>query len=101
MTSSRMRRRVSQSPDIATPLPKKLGIKPGHRLLLVDAPEGFALEDLPDGVTEADGEADVIVAFHLSRDELAAQMPALRERIDKAAGLWIAWPSGPRRSRPT
>ena len=28
----------------------------------------------------------------LSRDELAADMPALRERMDKAAGLWIAWP---------
>ena len=75
-----------------TPLPKKLGIKPGHRLLLVDAPDGFALEDLPDGVTEADGEADVIVAFRLSRDQLAADLPALRRRMDKAAGLWIAWP---------
>ena len=25
-----------------TPLPRKLGIKPGHRLLLVGAPAGFA-----------------------------------------------------------
>ena len=75
-----------------TPLPRKLGIKPGHRLLLVDAPDGFALEDVPDGVTEADGEADVIVAFRLSRDQLAADLPALRRRMDKAAGLWIAWP---------
>ena len=75
-----------------TPLPKKLGIKPGHRLLLVDAPDGFALQDLPDGVTEADGEADVILAFHTARAELADAMPGLRERMDKAAGLWIAWP---------
>ena len=43
-------------------------------------------------MTEADGEADIIVAFHTSRDELAADMPPLRERMDKAAGLWIAWP---------
>ena len=27
-----------------TPLPKKLGIKPGHRVMLLNAPEGFALE---------------------------------------------------------
>ena len=50
------------------------------------------LEGLPDGVREAGEEADVILAFHLSRGELAAELPALRERMDKAAGLWIAWP---------
>ncbi len=27
-----------------TPLPKKLGIKPGHRVLLLAAPEAFELE---------------------------------------------------------
>ena len=27
-----------------TPLPKKLGIKPGHRVLVLGAPEGFALD---------------------------------------------------------
>jgi hypothetical protein len=43
-------------------------------------------------VTEASGEADVILAFHTRRDELAAAIPALRARMEKAAGLWIAWP---------
>ena len=33
-----------------TPLPRKLGIKPGHRLLLLGAPDGFELAPLPDGV---------------------------------------------------
>jgi hypothetical protein len=78
----------------ATPLPRKLGIKPGHRVLLLRAPEGFAL-DLPEGATvstRASGVADVIVAFHLRRAELARRMPALRERMRPAAGLWIAWP---------
>jgi hypothetical protein len=78
----------------ATPLPRKLGIKPGHRVLLLRAPEGFAL-DLPEGVTvstRASGAADVIVAFHLRRAELAMRMPVLRERMRPAAGLWIAWP---------
>ena len=86
--TARHRRGTSYS---GTPLPKKLGIKPGSRLLLVDAPDGFAL-DLPEGVTEASGEADVILAFHTRRDALAAAMPALRGRMEKAAGLWIAWP---------
>src|SRR5215210_6781261 len=81
-----------------TPLPRKLGIKPGHRVLLVGAPEGFTdgtLGDLPDGVevrTRATGEADVIVAFHTRRAALAKRMPALRERMVPNAGLWIAWP---------
>ena len=81
-----------------TPLPRKLGIKPGHRVLLLAAPAGFAdetLGELPGGVTvctRASGVADVIVAFHLRRAELARRMPALRERMDPAAGLWIAWP---------
>jgi hypothetical protein len=43
-------------------------------------------------VTEASGEADVILAFHTARAELERALPALRERMEKAAGLWIAWP---------
>jgi hypothetical protein len=77
-----------------TPLVRKLGIKPGHRLLLLGAPESFAL-DLPDGVRvsrRAAGVADVILSFHLRRAELAKRMPALRECMEPAAGLWIAWP---------
>jgi hypothetical protein len=83
-----------------TPLPRKLGIKPGHRVLLVGAPEGFEKETLgalPDGVEiarEAAGErtADVIVAFCTARAEVQARVDALRGRMEPAAGLWIAWP---------
>jgi hypothetical protein len=77
-----------------TPLPRKLGIKPGHRVLLLDAPDGFALADLPAGVTvarQARGSADVIVAFFDSRARLEQRLPVLRERMEPAAGLWIAW----------
>jgi hypothetical protein len=82
-----------------TPLPRKLGVKPGHRLLLLRAPGGFehdALGELPDGVTvrrrARGGLADVIVAFHTRRAELARAMPSLRALMEPAAGLWIAWP---------
>jgi hypothetical protein len=81
-----------------TPLPRKLGIKPGHRVLVLGGPDGFAEEtlgELPEDVTvgrrEA-GTADVIVAFHDGRAELERRMPALRELMEPAAGLWIAWP---------
>jgi hypothetical protein len=77
-----------------TPLPKKLGIKPGHRVLLLGAPEGFAL-DLPDDVRvvgRASGKADVILSFHTERAGLERRLPALRACMEPAAGLWIAWP---------
>jgi hypothetical protein len=34
-----------------TPLPRKLGVKEAHRVLLVDPPGGFALDPLPAGAT--------------------------------------------------
>jgi hypothetical protein len=79
----------------SNPLPKKLGIKPGHRLMLLAAPEAFALGDLPEDVTvsrRARGKADVIVSFHTERAGLARRMPILRDAMEPAAGLWIAWP---------
>ena len=80
-----------------TPLPKKLGIKEGHRVAFPSAPAGFTglLGELPKGVTvksRAAGSLDVIVFFTKSRAELERRLPALRRAMDPAAGLWIAWP---------
>jgi hypothetical protein len=80
-----------------TPLDRKLGIKPGQRVALLGAPEGFEGETLvlPDGVRvarRAGGKADVIVSFHTRRAELARRLPALRAMMEPAAGLWVAWP---------
>jgi hypothetical protein len=76
----------------ATPLPKKLGLKPGHRLLLEGAPAGF-LPDRPEGVSEvASGPADVIVAFHTERAGVEAAIPRLRAQMEPNAGFWVAWP---------
>jgi len=81
-----------------TPLPRKLGIKPGQRVALLGAPDGFQREtlgELPEDVgvrRRAGGKADVIVSFHTSRAELERRLPALRAMMEPAAGLWIAWP---------
>jgi hypothetical protein len=81
-----------------TPLPKKLGIKEGHRVALVEAPAGFPaiLGELP-GVTVQHGLAgkgpfDVLVVFVTRRVELERRLAALRKRMTPAAGLWIGWP---------
>jgi hypothetical protein len=76
-----------------TPLAKKLGIKPGHRLMLLGAPAGFEIPELPDGVTMVTrGAADVILSFHTERAAFEKRLPRLREHMEPAAGLWIAWP---------
>ena len=82
-----------------TPLPRKLGIMPGHRVVLLDPPAGFAqtLGELPEG-TQAGGRqpagqpADVIVCFVTWRHELAARLAELRANLAPAGGLWVAWP---------
>ena len=80
-----------------TPLPRKLGIKAGHRVAFPGAPAGFdeLLGELRGDVTvrlRVAGTLDVIVFFTTRRAELERRLPALRRAMDPAAGLWIAWP---------
>jgi hypothetical protein len=76
-----------------TPLAKKLGIKPGHQLALVSAPVGWAVPDLPEGVTVGtpDG-ADVVVAFFRSFTELDTGIEELGRAVFPDGALWVAWP---------
>ncbi len=80
-----------------TPLPKKLGIKEGHRVALIGAPKGFQLGSLPADVAlkrDLRGSAalDVVVFFAHGEKELRKRLPALVKRVATAGGLWIAWP---------
>ncbi len=82
-----------------TPLAKKLGIKEGHRVALLLAPEGFTdtLDGLPDDVWLGDDlrgrrELDVIVLFVTKKTPLRNRMPKAIERLSERGGLWIAWP---------
>jgi hypothetical protein len=80
-----------------TPLPKKLGIKPGSRVALIDAPEHFetTLAPLPEDVELVSGaraKFDVAVAFFTRAAELSQRFPALVKRLEPSGGLWISWP---------
>jgi hypothetical protein len=80
-----------------TPLPKKLGIKRGHRVAFPAAPDGFerSLGELPEGVRvkqRAAAPVDVIVAFFTARAELERRFERLAAALDPDGGLWIAWP---------
>ena len=81
-----------------TPLPKKLGIKEGHRVAVVRSPPGFVAGlDLPASVQVA-GEPetqrghDVIVAFAPDLAGLDGLVLRLEPFLDWAGGLWISWP---------
>jgi hypothetical protein len=80
-----------------TPLPRKLGIREGAKVVLVRAPEHVAalLSPLPDGarlVRRIGRDADVIVAFVTERARLEEAVDRLRAGMHDAGGLWIAWP---------
>ena len=79
-----------------TPLPRKLGIRDGSRVLLVHPPAGFAavLGELPDGarIVDAGEGLDVVVVFVTELADLRGQFADLAASIDPAGGLWVAWP---------
>ena len=80
-----------------TPLPKKLGIRPGACMALVDAPQGFAasLDPLPPGVTLGpglNGPCDVILLFVVERAALCERISAAARALAPTGGLWVIWP---------
>jgi len=79
-----------------TPLHRKLGVKPGSRVLLSAAPPGFAFDHVPpDAVvhTRAAGSSyDVVVAFCPDRARLDRRFGPLADRLTTAGALWVAWP---------
>jgi hypothetical protein len=80
-----------------TPLIKKLGIKEGFRVALVNSPKGFKKElgSLPDRARYAPYAAyslDVILLFVNSEAELRRKFLLLSANILANGMLWVAWP---------
>lgn len=80
-----------------TPLLQKIGIKPGHRLLLRNDPPSF-LDDLgrlPEGVATTDRlsvKANVAVYFTDKMAALEKDFSGLARAIEPDGMLWVAWP---------
>ncbi|HKA57779.1 MAG TPA: DUF3052 domain-containing protein [Gemmatimonadales bacterium] len=75
----------------------KLGIKPGTRIAIVNAPRGYraTLGKLPEGVivsATARGSLPFIQFFVKDRGVLEAQLPALLQALEPSGSLWISWP---------
>jgi len=80
-----------------TPLVRKLGIKPGLRVLLLGAPATFdsALGVPPEGVRvvrRATGTGQVVVLFHRTVAGLERDFAKAARVTAEGGRLWIAWP---------
>jgi hypothetical protein len=81
----------------ASPLARKLHLKPGMKLAVVGAPPGYLrlLEPLPEGVhasTALRGKSDVVQAFVRTDKELARRVPALKKALAAGGTIWICYP---------
>ena len=80
-----------------TPLPKKLGIKEGSRITLVNAPKDFRSElgELPDNVQfikRPTKSLDIILLFVLIERALTRDFAKLAATLVSNGMIWIAWP---------
>lgn len=84
------------------PLPKKLGIKAGHRVCLLNAPGTFerSLTRGEDLLVTHDLRlpmVDVVVMFVDSLEELERRFTDIVGRLHPAGGFWVAWRRNSRR----
>jgi hypothetical protein len=80
-----------------TPLPKKLGIKPGMSLVVLNAPANVDafLGELPDGVATSrrlGDHRDLVLIFVTRQADFAPRIPALITAIATDGMIWVAWP---------
>ena len=80
-----------------TPLPKKLGIKDGFRVCLVNAPSAV-LAELKSPLAACDvvrgGKSllDFAILFTKSKAELAKEFKRIARLLAPAGMLWVSWP---------
>jgi hypothetical protein len=81
----------------ATPLAKKLGIKPGATVFTIAAPKGYKswLAPLPDAVKfvakAPSGGADIVHLFVKSQVEFIKQLPRARKAMKIDGAIWVSW----------
>ena len=80
-----------------TPLAKKLGIKAGFSLMLINQPAYYfdLFTDLPGGlIFDDDGNApkDFIHFFSKQADEYVEKLPSLKNKIKPNGIIWVSWP---------
>jgi hypothetical protein len=80
-----------------TPLWKKLGFKPGYRIMLIQPPADYfsLLSGMPETVKISAGlkkDIDLIHYFETDLLKLQARLPRLLQQIRPNGSIWISWP---------
>ena len=80
-----------------TPLPKKLGLKDGGTLVLIDAPSGIEneLKPIPAGATlstKLNNETALVMLFCNDTASLKKSLPTVSKKLAADGSLWISWP---------
>jgi len=78
-----------------TPLPQKLGLKPGWSARVIGAPLDYLelLGDVPAGVTfGGDEPADFVHLFVTHRQDMLEHLAHLIEEIKPNGMIWVSWP---------
>jgi hypothetical protein len=78
-------------------LGQKLGIKPGHRVLVVSGPKNYKslIQPIPDGVIlrrSGEGRFDVIHVFARETKALEADLRHLEAIMPDDGMIWASWP---------
>lgn len=79
-----------------TPLPKKLGIKDGFRVRLIDSPPEVVKELKPSldkcEMTDGKSPVDFAVVFSKSKAALSQEFKRMTKQLAPAGMLWVSWP---------
>jgi hypothetical protein len=80
-----------------TPLPQKLGIKPGLTVVTINAPADYRrlLGPIPEKVTFSDrlkADSGFVHVFTKKSSELEKTLSALRQKIADTGTVWVSWP---------
>ncbi|WP_323758415.1 DUF3052 family protein [Roseivirga sp.] len=81
-----------------TPLAKKLGIKEGFKIILLNQPDYYRnlFEGLPNNIElidlQSEDQVDFIHFFTKSEQELQGKILDLKSKLKPTGMIWVSWP---------
>jgi hypothetical protein len=85
--------RANDAPVVSgAPIGKKLGVKPGHKVVVLDAPDGYAARVVDSSPVATRGKGDVVLAFARDSKGLSKVAPKAFASVAEGGLLWIAYP---------
>jgi hypothetical protein len=80
-----------------TPLAKKLGIKPGFKIMLINEPAHYfdLFTDMPTDLQVINDESEkknLIHFFTTQKQELIGLLSQLKSQIKSDGTIWVSWP---------